>query len=248
MVNRAEFIAGLVPVTEATNEDCSICIDNLTDPIVLSCKHVFCRGCITQWLAESSRSCPYCRTILFDDEQVPNGMTFVEAAALMDFDAEEFAAGLEDARDMGEVQAVIRDAFDHAQGYLTRAMPPRPGDVLTFDDRQVVFQGPVSMNVGVILDLLTISGVLPAIAEVRGLDFPYEEFQRNVNSLAVNLANLANLPSPEIYDVTEWPQVLHDLLLNEPVEREAYDEDADMNWTVLLEYLTFAAWLDSVEK
>ena len=43
---------------------CIICQEPLKDPQVTSCDHVFCRSCITQWMRQSSRSCPTCRLSL----------------------------------------------------------------------------------------------------------------------------------------------------------------------------------------
>lgn len=50
-------------VTDLANKTCPICYDNYTNPIVLSCSHVFCGACLINWMrAESGpRSCPACR-------------------------------------------------------------------------------------------------------------------------------------------------------------------------------------------
>uniref|UniRef100_A0A8D0HF42 Uncharacterized protein n=1 Tax=Sphenodon punctatus TaxID=8508 RepID=A0A8D0HF42_SPHPU len=42
---------------------CSICLDYFTDPVVLSCEHNFCRGCITYlWTGQAEGfPCPQCR-------------------------------------------------------------------------------------------------------------------------------------------------------------------------------------------
>ena len=48
---------------EKTNDTCAICHDSFKDPIQLTCAHVFCSKCITQWVQTSKiLKCPYCRT------------------------------------------------------------------------------------------------------------------------------------------------------------------------------------------
>lgn len=45
---------------------CSICLDDLQDPVSITCGHTFCRGCIsTHWGAPPQPQgylCPECRT------------------------------------------------------------------------------------------------------------------------------------------------------------------------------------------
>ncbi|XP_041812814.1 nuclear factor 7, brain [Chelmon rostratus] len=41
---------------------CPICCDIFTDPVLLSCSHSFCRGCLKRcWDSRGSRECPVCR-------------------------------------------------------------------------------------------------------------------------------------------------------------------------------------------
>ncbi len=54
------------------DECCPICYrqfnlsqaDDLDDPIKTPCGHMFCKDCISTWVRNGSRSCPYCRTNL----------------------------------------------------------------------------------------------------------------------------------------------------------------------------------------
>ena len=41
---------------------CGICKDHLEDPVVSSCRHTFCRACMTDYLdaAQSTAKCPTC--------------------------------------------------------------------------------------------------------------------------------------------------------------------------------------------
>jgi hypothetical protein len=46
---------------------CIICRKPFKDPRCTPCNHVFCRECITKWIAENRASCPACRrTVSFD--------------------------------------------------------------------------------------------------------------------------------------------------------------------------------------
>ncbi|KAJ3601421.1 hypothetical protein NHX12_032389 [Muraenolepis orangiensis] len=41
---------------------CAVCCDIFTDPVLLSCSHSFCRGCVRlYWETSGSRDCPMCR-------------------------------------------------------------------------------------------------------------------------------------------------------------------------------------------
>lgn len=42
---------------------CSICLDHVKEPKELSCSHIFCKLCITNWL-KIHKSCPYCRKVI----------------------------------------------------------------------------------------------------------------------------------------------------------------------------------------
>ena len=71
MPTRSEFLAtGLVPVTlsqQATEDVCSICTDDFSDPVKLECGHIFDSACIETWLKMPRRNaCPTCRKRLFD--------------------------------------------------------------------------------------------------------------------------------------------------------------------------------------
>lgn len=54
-------------ITQLSEKTCAICYDNFTNPIMLPCTHVFCGGCIMQWLNSRPRTdatqrvCPQCR-------------------------------------------------------------------------------------------------------------------------------------------------------------------------------------------
>lgn len=41
--------------------NCSICMDNVKNPVMLECTHLYCGKCIFQWIKDN-KTCPYCRT------------------------------------------------------------------------------------------------------------------------------------------------------------------------------------------
>ncbi|QPG94777.1 hypothetical protein C2857_006943 [Epichloe festucae Fl1] len=59
-------------------EDCAICYDIPTGPVITNCKHVFCRACITKAI-QIQHKCPMCRNVLSED-------CLLEPAAETDFD------------------------------------------------------------------------------------------------------------------------------------------------------------------
>lgn len=54
------------------SEECSICLGNLTDPIITRCAHVFCTNCIYEVIesSELATTCPLCRANIDSDTMV----------------------------------------------------------------------------------------------------------------------------------------------------------------------------------
>jgi len=46
-----------------TSRTCSICMELITNPILIECTHIFCGGCLVKWL-KTNKNCPYCRTTI----------------------------------------------------------------------------------------------------------------------------------------------------------------------------------------
>ena len=46
-----------------TSRTCSICMELITNPILIECTHIFCGGCLVKWL-KTNNNCPYCRTTI----------------------------------------------------------------------------------------------------------------------------------------------------------------------------------------
>lgn len=66
--NRALLQQALQLVIES-QEECPVCIEDMKDPVITHCKHVFCRGCISK-VIEIQRKCPMCRAGLSEDKLV----------------------------------------------------------------------------------------------------------------------------------------------------------------------------------
>ena len=57
---RDQYYGTAVSKTELTDTQCPICQEEVEDPIMLHCKHVFCDVCITSWF-DRHPTCPMCR-------------------------------------------------------------------------------------------------------------------------------------------------------------------------------------------
>ena len=56
----AESLAKMIK--EGATDDCSICMCDLTHPVITPCAHVFCLFCMAKWLDRRPRpGCPLCR-------------------------------------------------------------------------------------------------------------------------------------------------------------------------------------------
>jgi SNF2 family DNA or RNA helicase len=52
-------------IKEGLSDECSICLSEMTQPVITPCAHVYCRGCITPYIERSENNlaaqCPLCR-------------------------------------------------------------------------------------------------------------------------------------------------------------------------------------------
>lgn len=49
------------PLNKLNDDTCAICLDTIQDPMKLSCRHVFCKDCISNSILRTSINCPCCR-------------------------------------------------------------------------------------------------------------------------------------------------------------------------------------------
>lgn len=66
--NRNILQQALALVVES-QEECSVCLDQLDLPVITACKHAFCKGCISQ-VIKTQGKCPLCRAALTEESLV----------------------------------------------------------------------------------------------------------------------------------------------------------------------------------
>ena len=49
-----------VRISNISDKNCAICLDNLTNPLILNCTHSYCASCIMMWI-RTNKKCPECR-------------------------------------------------------------------------------------------------------------------------------------------------------------------------------------------
>ena len=51
--------------------DCNICLDDVREPIVTQCGHLFCWSCLYRWLNTNHQTCPLCKAGVTKENVVP---------------------------------------------------------------------------------------------------------------------------------------------------------------------------------
>ena len=64
-----EILQQALQLVIESQEECPVCIDDLTAPVITHCKHTFCGGCIRK-VIETQSKCPMCRTPLDETKLV----------------------------------------------------------------------------------------------------------------------------------------------------------------------------------
>ncbi|KAF4954064.1 hypothetical protein FSARC_12231 [Fusarium sarcochroum] len=70
-----------------SQEDCAICYDTPTDPVITTCKHVFCRNCILRAI-QLQHKCPLCRNKLDENGLLEPAPEDAGDEDMADFDAD----------------------------------------------------------------------------------------------------------------------------------------------------------------
>ncbi|KAI5310028.1 hypothetical protein KEM55_001905, partial [Ascosphaera atra] len=100
-------LQALLEVQVEADEACPVCICSLNDPVITTCKHVFCRSCIERWLSQDLR-CPMCREPLSADKltgPAPDSAFEESAEAAAEAEAE---AQAEEANSSAKIEALIK--------------------------------------------------------------------------------------------------------------------------------------------
>lgn len=106
---REQFLAQLpqlIDLPDDADEECGICLEEHHQPMAVCEKHIFCRGCIDEWLTDDrNNTCPTCRRVLF---AVPN--------AEEEDDAEDEVLTEEEVFDLIEVESGLsHDTFPRVE-------------------------------------------------------------------------------------------------------------------------------------
>ncbi|XP_041348971.1 E3 ubiquitin-protein ligase RNFT1-like [Gigantopelta aegis] len=57
-------------------DPCPICQDDVKDPVMLPCKHIFCENCVSVWF-DRERTCPMCRAEITENPVFQDGSTSI---------------------------------------------------------------------------------------------------------------------------------------------------------------------------
>jgi SWI/SNF-related matrix-associated actin-dependent regulator of chromatin subfamily A3 len=77
----------LLQLSIDSRDECSICLEELHNPVITACKHVFGRECIERTI-DLQHKCPMCRAELLDADCLTNPALEKEAAEEIDIDIE----------------------------------------------------------------------------------------------------------------------------------------------------------------
>ncbi|KAI9667568.1 MAG: hypothetical protein M1821_000384 [Bathelium mastoideum] len=62
-----QALQDLLQMSISNQEDCPICLETLKEPVITTCAHIFCNGCIER-VIDTQHKCPMCRAELQDTE------------------------------------------------------------------------------------------------------------------------------------------------------------------------------------
>ncbi|CAG8521499.1 4910_t:CDS:10 [Dentiscutata erythropus] len=74
----AQILAKFLKEAIEDNEDCCICLDPLSSPVITLCRHVFDRECIEQVIEKQKHACPMCRKPIHKEQLIEQPLDSVE--------------------------------------------------------------------------------------------------------------------------------------------------------------------------
>lgn len=64
-VQQQELVVKLTELVAAgALDECPICMDDVSVPVITPCAHVFCRACLESWMLNEAKGCPLCRSAI----------------------------------------------------------------------------------------------------------------------------------------------------------------------------------------
>ena len=85
----------LLQIRIDSQEDCPVCMDSMTSPVITACAHAYCRECIEK-VIQTQHKCPMCRTELVSTELlIEPAAGFGESEEEMQIDADSTSSKIE---------------------------------------------------------------------------------------------------------------------------------------------------------
>ena len=70
-VSEPNLSVNLDHVVHGERFECNICLDDVREPIVTQCGHLFCWSCLYRWLNTNHQTCPVCKAGVTKDNVIP---------------------------------------------------------------------------------------------------------------------------------------------------------------------------------
>jgi len=201
--SRAQFLStGLVPVP-TTSEPCAICTGDLTAPVQLPCKHIYCTACVSTWLGQPGRNtCPTCRSKLFTlpqtEDLLPSTSRWAQVSRAVALTAIASEADL--VHSIPTTQPRLDRAHAAARAYLSF-------------DQTLVPTGPVTLDLAFLQAYVVAMGnLLPALAAVQDRSYTRVQMTEWHQILGRLWTVLLEISPRRTFDAVGFPEIMTDRL------------------------------------